>query len=155
MAAAINTMQAVQLVEEMFNENKKNEEIIVSDEIDYALLKSFLAKKPIHNYYGIIPNDFSQYSEKNESDMITSYYKDMVKNKLKKAATSVTRRRTLFTDRQAMSETIKIESENKAVEDKNGKPYFNIELKFSLNGGFDLSIQKKNILDRTLLYIMT
>ena len=50
-----------------------------------------------------------------------------------------------------MSETIKFESENDTKEfeqeDKNGKPYFNIEPKFSLNGGFDLTIQKKNIPD--------
>ena len=31
--------------------------------------------------------------------------------------------------------------------------YFNNEPKFSLNGGFDLTIQKKNIPDRTLIYM--
>ena len=90
--------------------------------------------------------------------MVTKYYKDMLNKKLNKAAAliSVTKRQTLYTNGQAMSETIKFESKNDKEyeqEDKNGKPYFNIEPKFSLNGDFDLSIQKKNFPDRTLIYM--
>ena len=140
--------EALQLVKEAMNRKDEKEELAVS-EIDSTLLKSFLAEKPIHSHFGITPNDFSQYSDKNKSDMIGIYYKDMLKNKLK---TTMTRRRTLFNGEQSMSEIMKIESEF-GNEEKNGKPYFNIDPKFSLNSGFDMTLQKKNIPDRTLIYM--
>ena len=64
--------------------NKKKKEIddeTVSQDFDYDLLKSFLSEKPIHTYYGVTPNDFSQYSEKNKGHMVSKYYKDMLNTK--------------------------------------------------------------------------
>ena len=97
MAAATTSTEAVKLVEEVIGKNEEITDETVSQDFDSDLLKSFLSEKPIHSYYGITPNDFCQYLDKNKADMVTKYYKDMLNKKLNKAAalTSVTRHTNL------------------------------------------------------------
>ena len=132
---------------------------VVSYNVDYFLFKEFNKRTSLYAYYKMTPNDFNMLSDTDKKLMIQKYYDEMKFNSfsnqvdlpLQNRNLQITRNRSLFNNGNA-NESLTLSLNKDDVVSKKTKRYFNVEPIFQTDGGFDLTIDKINVPDRTLFF---
>ena len=140
---------------------QQNDDTPVSETIDFDLFQSFNKKLPIYRFFEMTPNDFNSYDKKNKEILIKEYYEKMKEANLLQVMSPpsnshsslvYSRNRSVFNGTKKTNEEISLSLNNNKEKDANGKRYFNVDPKFQNDGGFDISLPKTNLPDRTLFY---
>ena len=150
---------------ESLQQQQQKEELVVSQNIDFSLFNEFNKIRSIYSYYNLTPIDFNAINEKNKRFMIEKYYTEMrtifFSNQVDWMSQilpqqgrnfQITQNRSLFNNGNA-SKSLKLNLNNGEIEtEKKTRRYFNVDSIFQTDGGFDLTIDKINVPDRTLFF---
>ena len=147
------------LQQQQQQEQQQQQQELVSYNVDYFLFNEFNKRTSLYAYYKMTPNDFNTLSESNKKLMVQKYYDEMKFNlfsnqvdlPLQNRNLQITRDRSLFNNGNA-NESLTLSLNNDNVVSKKTKRYFNVEPIFQTDGGFDLTIDKINVPDRTLFF---